>query len=137
MKKSKAVMNAEGAYEAAKRDLEAAKKRAQELVETVAAALAAIRSAQERDDAPLPQCRVVSVYRGKESGDGRQVILRKTPAGRLVTRTFGDTSGLTSKWRWQMGRYVSDKKQRFYVGSSLELRDVPAQFLPTRSEQDQ
>ena len=94
----------------------------------------AIRRAQEAADAALPQCtRVIVGWRsGKVTPLGKAVILRKTPAGLLVVRRFGDASGDEERYKWSphSGKFMSAAKKSHFAYDTHELRDVPAEFLP-------
>jgi len=98
-------------------------------------AMQSIREAQERADAVLPQCRIVSVsrYSSKEVGGARVVILRRTPAGTLIVRHLGDADRGEYKFRFsthsEAYREV-EKEGRFSYSDRSELRDVPAEYMP-------
>ena len=141
MKKHKTVIAAEAAYEAKKAEMQAAELAAKNLALEVSQAYAAIQAAQTLIDADLPQCVGVAIsqYSKNEEDRGRFVIVRKTPGGLLVVRKVGDHSGNESKYKWSKGggKFCLNKARgNFYLSKSLELRDVPPEFLPVEATQD-
>jgi hypothetical protein len=94
-------------------------------------AYGAVAAAQTEADATLPQCRMVRVHcrTGKEEGNARYVIERRTPAGRLVVRQVGNTSNATSTFVWdeRANVYRLKSKDRWSM-DVIELRDVPPQY---------
>lgn len=136
MKKPKTVVDAEAALNAKAAEVSAAKEALKRLEAELAAAYVAVRSAQTEADASLPQCRMVSVRwrSGTEEGGASYVIVRRTPGGMLVVRRVGDASGSESKFKWaeHAGKYRRAEKGS-WTSDTLELRDVPAEYLPSPS----
>lgn len=134
MKKPKTVIDAEEAASAKKAEFEAAKAGVNRLEKEWFQALAAVRAAQTDADAALPQCRLVRVrWRTSNEEDmGRVVILRRTPGGMLVVRHVGDPDGSEYKFKWAeyAGRFRQAEKGSC-TSDTRELRDVPAEYLPT------
>lgn len=132
MKKPKTVIAAEAALAAKAAEVSAAKAAIQQLESEYRDAHDAVTAAQTEADAGLPQCRMVSVsrYTGKEDGGASYVIVRRTPAGRLVVRQVGNTKSATSTFAWDeranVYRLKSKNRLAMYV---IELRDVPAEYV--------
>lgn len=133
VKKHKSVVEAEKALADKDAEIAAAKIALSQFEKERAECYSAVRAAQTEADASLPQCRMVRVTRGgamESSGD--VVILRRTPAGKLVVRRAGEaTYEYMFKWSEFSGRYREHKSgHSSFSIYSLELRDVPAEFLP-------
>jgi hypothetical protein len=136
MKKPKTVIAAEAAASAKKAELEAAKEAVKLLEQEWLQALAAVKAAQTEADAGLPQCRLVQIgWRGsKEETVDRVVILRRTPKGMLVVRYVGQ-DGNERKFKWSSYRNAFVQAERgAYLSYTRELRDVPAEYLPSHSK---
>ena len=137
MTKPKTVIDAEAALIAKAAELTAAREALKRLEAEHGVAHAAVRSAQTAADASLPQCRQVYVSRvsGAEKDGVRCVILRRTPSGILVTRLMGVVKADEGKFKWVPHAQLF--RQAFADGWTsgwLELRDVPAEYLPTCQE---
>ena len=134
MKKPKTVIDAEDAASAKKAEFEASKEAMNRLEKECFQALAAVRTAQTDADAALPQCRLVRVrWRSSNEEDmGRVVILRRTPGGMLVVRYVGEPDGSEQRFKWAeyAGKFRQAEKGS-YISDTRELRDVPAEYLPT------
>jgi hypothetical protein len=134
MKKPKAVIAAEEALSAKAAEVAAAKEALKRLEAEHGAAYVAVRQAQTEADAALPQCGLVRVKwrTSNEEGMGRAVILRRTPGGLLVVRRVGDAGGHEFKFKWAeySGKYRQAEKGS-YTDDTRELRNVPAEYLPT------
>lgn len=133
MKKPKTVLDAEAALIAKAAEVAAAKETLKRLEAEHGAAHNAVRDAQTEADASLPQCRMVGVSRdGAETGGAPYVILRRTPGGMLVVRRVGDASGGESKFKWAPHAQLFQQAKPGWYRAVLELRDVPAEYLPAR-----
>ena len=140
MKKLKTVIAAEAALKAKQNELEQAQLTIQRLGVDLIQARAALKAAQTEADASLPRCRMVAVYSrtGKEEGVGATyVIVRKTLSGLLVVRRPGDDEECSAKFKWyeHTESYRESAKRRGYNNYVLELREVPAEYLPTKRKQ--
>jgi len=133
MKKPKTVIAAEEALAAKTAEVVAAEQALERLKAERTEAYAAVVNAQTEADATLPQCRMVRVrgYNGKVEGGARYVIVRRTPAGMLVVRRVGDSSGGESRFKWVEAAsvYREATKGRGWFDAN-ELRDVPAEYMP-------
>lgn len=138
MKLAPPVQDAVSQMEGKARELTAAKELVRKLELEYLEAREAIKHAQLAVDATLPQCRLVQVHwrSGKEADAGRVVIIRKTPGGQLVVRKAGEVTDSETKFKWRefSNKYVEAKKTSSFTSDQFELRDVPAEFLGTRSE---
>lgn len=134
MKKPKTVIDAEAALSAKAAEVTAAKEALKRLEAEHSAAYAAVRHAQTEADAALPQCRLVRVRwrSGNQEDMGCVAILRRTPGGMLVVRRVGEPYGHEYKFKWAeyAGKYRQAEKGG-YTDDTRELRDVPAEWLPT------
>lgn len=134
VKRPKTVIEAEAAASAKRAEFEAAKEAVKRLEGEWFQALAAVKAAQTEADAALPQCRLVRVRwrTSNEEEMGRAVILRRTPGGMLVVRYVGDPDGIEFKFKWAAyaGKFRQAEKGG-YTSDTRELRDVPAEYLPT------
>lgn len=129
-----AVAAAELAVSATKAELDAAEATVQALHRKLDEAREGVYKARVAADALLPQCRMVSMRwrNDAEENSANVVILRKTPGGTLVVRRVGVDGGESRfKWLAPNGEYVYAESSRFYGGSTLKLRDVPPQFIPS------
>ncbi len=135
MKKPKTVIEAEAALSAKAAEVAAARDTLKRLEAEHGAAYAAVRQAQTEADAALPQCRMVRVRRwrsGNEEDAGRVVIVRRTPGGMLVVRHVGAPAGHEYKFKWSEHSHKFRKAERVgYTIDTSELRDVPAEYLPS------
>jgi len=134
MKKPQTVIEAEAVASAKKATFDAAKEAMSRLENEWRAALAAVRDAQKAVDATLPQCRRVRVRwrSGNVEDVGNVVIVRRTPGGRLVVRNIGDYSGAESQFKWAERDGVFRQVEKgTLVSDNRELRDVPAEYLPS------
>lgn len=135
MKKPAAVVAAEEALHDKAKELASAQGVVQQLEREHAEAVTAVRKAHEEADSALPQCRLVRVRwrSGKEEDMWRVVILRKTPSGILVVRRVGEPSGgdFKFKWRGYSAQFTQAEKKTMTYGDHMELRDVPAEYIPT------
>ena len=136
MKKPKTVVDAEAALAAKAAEVAAVKEALERLKSEWGIAHTAVRHAQTEADATLPQCRLVRIrWRSSNEEDmGRVVILRRTPGGMLVVRYVGEFDGSEHKFKWAeyAGKYRQAEKSS-YTSHTRELRDVPAEYLPTAS----
>jgi hypothetical protein len=134
MKKHPTVVAAEAAAQVKLGELNAAREAVKRLDEEHSAAVAAVRAAQLAVDASLPRCRVVRVgwRSGKETDDGQVVITRMTPGGMLVVRRPGDEIGNEFKFEFwpHSAKFAEVKKRSSLPSDRLELRDVPATYMP-------
>ena len=137
MKKPKTVVDAEVLLTAKKAEVDAANEALKRLESELQDAYAAVRKAQAEADACLPQCNLVGLHwrTGVEASGTRVVIMRRTPGGMLVVRYAGDPIGSEYKFKWSehSGKYRQAEKSS-YAGKTRELRDVPAEYLPTLHE---
>lgn len=136
MKKPKEVIDAEAALSAKAAEVATAKNALKRLEGEYLAAHAAVRQAQTNADAALPQCRVVRVRwrTGVEDDLGRVVIQRRTLGGMLAVRPVGQLDDLGQqkfKFLEHVGRFRQVEKGG-YTSDIRELREVPAEYLPTR-----
>lgn len=133
MKKPKAVLKAEAVARNKKAELDTAQDAIGRIQREWYAALAAVRDAQIEFDDTLPQCRYVRVCcRSGDTEDiGKVVIVRRTPGGKLVVRMVGDLSGKEIQLNWvgHAGAYI--KVEKGWTRETRELRDVPAEYLPS------
>lgn len=133
-KKQTPVAAAEDAVSTRAAELIAAKSEVERLNREHGEALEALRKARGDADASLPQCRLVRIHwRGEKPTDsGMLVILRKTPTGMIVARRVGEPAGSEYRFKWAAhGRCFRDAaKHGSWMSSSLELRDVPAEYMP-------
>jgi hypothetical protein len=132
-----AVQVAIAEMEAAKADLTTAEKAVEEARKRCDDAVVGLRKARLEADQSMPQCRCVAISRygsERESDIRMVVILRQTPSGLLVTRPAGEVDRPLTNFVWNKFKGVYREKTAnrgaFYASSHLELRDVPAQFLP-------
>ena len=137
MKKPTIVIAAEEALNAKAAEVAATKDALKRLESEWYAAYAAVRQAQTEADTCLPQCRMVSVRwrSGKEEGGASYVIVRRTLGGMLVVRRVGESSGHEYRFKWSehAGKYRQAEKPGL-TSDTTELRDVPAEYLPTRHD---
>ena len=129
------MVEAEAALSAKAAEVTAAKEALKRLESEHGAAYAAVRQAQTDADAALPQCRMVRVRlsTSNEEDMGRMVILRRTPGGTLVVRHVGEPDGNEYKFKWaEYSRKFRQAEKSGYTYDTRELRDVPADYLPTR-----
>lgn len=135
MKKPKIVLEAEASLAAKKAEVEAAQGVLNRLGNEVSAAHDALHEARIAADAPLPKCRIVYVRGGKVADSISAVIVRKTPGGMLVVREVGAPLDRTSKYKWSKFalKYRHTEKVTYHFGTTRELRDVPAEYMPTSS----
>lgn len=98
-----------------------------------------LHEARVAADDLLPQCRMVSVRwrSGTDEDAGRVVILKKTPGGQLVTRRVGEAPGSECRFKWapHSAKFVQAEKSPFFGSNTRELRDVPAEFLPSPTKE--
>jgi hypothetical protein len=129
-KKSAAVEAAEAALKVKRAELAAARDAIKALETDAQAAYVALREAKIASDAHLPRCNLVSVgwRTGKADPAGELVIVRQTPGGTLVVRRPGDDCEMKFKWSPYRNVFVDAAKRSTWASSSLELRNVPAQF---------
>ena len=134
MKKPQTVIDAENALSAKDTEVIAAEDALKRLEAEHGEAHAAVRKARIEADASLPQCGMVRVRwrSGNEVDAGRVVILRRTPGGMLVVRLVGEPTGGEYKFKWAeyAGKFRQAEKGS-YSSDTRELRDVPAEYLPT------
>jgi hypothetical protein len=135
MKKPKPVIEAEAALSAKAAEVSAAKETLNRLENELSAAHAAVRQAQTEADASMPQCRMVSVNLrtgGIADGGATYVIVRRAPRSQLFVRRVGDASSCESRFKWceLAGNYRMGKKGSIFTTPTLELRDVPAEYMP-------
>jgi hypothetical protein len=134
MKKPKTVIDAEAALKAKTTEVAAAKEALKQLETELGAAYAAVRQAQTDADSSQPQCRLVRVkrYGGTTEDISRAVILRRTPGGMLVVRLVGQPDGKEYKFKWSQHRALySQAEKGSWYSDTRELRDVPAEYLPS------
>lgn len=134
MKKPKTVIDAEAALIAKAVEVAAAKDTLTRLEAEHGAAYSAVYQAQTEADASLQQCRMVRVrWRSDtEEGGARVVILRRTPGGMLVVRKVGDANGYEYRFKWaEHARKYRQAEKGSFTSDTLEMRDVPAEYLPT------
>lgn len=134
MKKPKTVIDAEAALTAKAAEVAATRETLKRLEAEHAECSHAVRNAMIQADAGLPQCRLVYMpWRGGAERDGeRLVILRRTPGGMLIARRVGDASGCEFRFKLSehAGKYRQAEKGS-WTSDTRELRDVPAEYLPT------
>lgn len=139
MKKPKILLEAEAAARNKKVELDTAEDAVSRIQREWHAALAAVRDAQMAFDDTLPQCRYVRVCRrsGYTEVISKVVIVRRTPRGKLVVRMVGDLSGKEIQLNWvgHAGAYI--KAEKGWTRETRELRDVPAEYLPTANKAGQ
>lgn len=70
---------------------------------------------------------------GTEDGGYSVVIDRRTPGGMLVVRRAGDSGGREYKFKWSehAAKYQQTENRTYYDGVTRELRDVPAEYIPS------
>ncbi len=127
MKKTKDLVDAEAAFAAKKADFDAARLHMKRLEIELSESCAAVRKARADADASLPHCRMVRIrlYGGLESYGDKAVIVRRTPSGMLVVRRIGEKDEYRFRWRAQTQKF--GKVGNFF---KIELRDVPAEYIP-------
>lgn len=127
MKKTKDLVDAEAAFAAKKADFDAARLHMKRLEIELSESCAAVRKARADADASLPHCRMVRIrlYGGLESYGDKAVIVRRTPSGMLVVRRVGDADEYRFRWAAQAKKFR--KVGNFF---NIELRDVPAEYIP-------
>ena len=134
MKTTNTVSAAEEAVSSKAAELDAAHGEVDRLKREHGEAFAALSKAREDADASLPQCRMVRiVWRGNKAADaGMLVILRKTPTGMIVARRVGAPAGAEFRFKWSAhGQCFRDAaKHSSWLSDSLELRDVPTEYMP-------
>lgn len=133
MKKPKAVLEAEAAVMVKVAELEEAKKAVLRIGKELSAARLDVIAAQTASDAELPQCRIVMYigFSGTPKDIGRAVILRRTPSGILVVRKAGEANDEARRFKWEDRRGTFCIESRYSQDSYYELRDVPAEYLPS------
>lgn len=133
MKKPKAVLEAEAAVMVKVAELEEAKKAVLRIGKELSAARLDVIAAQTASDAELPQCRIVMYigFSGTPTDIGRAVILRRTPSGILVVRKAGEANDEAKRFKWEDRRGTFCIEGRYSQDSYYELRDVPAEYLPS------
>lgn len=134
MKKPKAVIEALAALRAKDAEVTAAKEALKRLEAEHGAAYAAVRRAQNEADAAMPQCRLVRVRwrSGNQEDMGRMVILRRTPSGMIVARYVGEPDGSEYRFKWAEHSGVFRQAEKgTWTSDTRELRDVPAEYLPS------
>ena len=136
MKKPKSLIEAEKARDEKQAEMKAAEQVAGQLKVEYLAALNAVTAAQVDADSSLPQCELWSVSRhtGSASLSSKLVIVRQTPTGILIVRRVGEQSGATKQYEFSKYCEVFRPKKQsdYYSSASFELRNVPAQFIPTK-----
>lgn len=137
-KKPQGVVDAEAARDAAKQALNSARAACTEAERIYLEANSAVQAALIEADGALPQCRVVIIdWNGKLRSEYRAVILRATKSGMLVVREVGGT--LERKFKYRKihgigGGVHEQNERRGFMRTRLELRDVPAKFIPKDQE---
>jgi hypothetical protein len=137
VKKPKAVIEAETALTAKAAEVAAAKDTLKRLEAEHSAAYVAVRQAQTEADESMPQCRMVRVRwrSGTEEFGAPYVIVRRTPSGMLVVRPVGSNSGSEHRFKWaEHARKYRQVAKGSFTSDTLELRDVPAEYMPTCQE---
>ena len=134
MKKPKAVIEAEKARDEKLAEMKAAKQVVERLSSEYLAAINAVTAAQVEADSSLPQCELWSISRGGITViASKQVIVRQTPTGILVLRRVGESAEATTQYEFSKFSGVFRPKKRIsYLSVTYELRNVPAQFIPTK-----
>ena len=133
MKKPKAVLEAEAAVMVKVAELEEAKKAVLRIGKELSAARLDVIAAQTTADAELLQCRIVMYigFSGTPTQIGRAVILRRTPSGILVVRKAGEANDEAKRFKWEDRRGTFCIEGRYSQDAYYELRDVPAEYLPS------